>query len=251
MNTALPTLKDRLALRQRPSRPVVGYQRWNELLFLHWDFPAEVVQASLPPGLHVDTFDGRGYVGVVPFFMERIRPRFLPAVPGISWFLELNVRTYVFDDRGQPGVWFYSLDCNQALAVAIAQRFFHLPYWNAEMTARRVDHGIAYDCQRKGDERRASYQWTAGRTIGAATPGSLEFFLLERYLLFSTNAAGALFTGQVHHAPYQMREMQLHAQSTVPMTQAGFDARGEPASVLAAAKVDVEIFPLRRAATTS
>lgn len=248
---ALPSLTERLALRQRPLRPVVGYQRWNELLFLHWDFPPDLVQASLPPGLHVDTFDGRAYVGVVPFFMERIRPRFLPAVPGISWFLELNVRTYVFDDFGRPGVWFYSLDCNQALAVAIAQRFFHLPYRNSDMTARQAGDGIKYDCQRKGDERRACYRWTAGRTLGPATPGSLEFFLLERYLLFTTNASGALFTGQVHHAPYQMREVQLHAVSTVPLVQAGFDARAEPASVLAAAKVDVEIFGLRRAVPTS
>jgi hypothetical protein len=131
----IPTLNQRLAHRDKPSAFPVMRQRWSRLLFLHWPMEPDVIQATLPPGLTVDTFDGRAWIGVVPFFMERIRPVFCPPVPGISWFLELNVRTYVHNEQGNSGVWFYSLDCNQPLAVEIARRLFHLPYQHAEMKA--------------------------------------------------------------------------------------------------------------------
>ncbi len=244
---SIPQLEARLAPRQRPARSPVGYQRWNELLFLHWDFEPATVQASLPPGLYVDTFEGRAYVGVVPFFMERIRPRFLPPVPGISWFLELNVRTYVFDEQGRPGVWFYSLDCNQALAVALARRFFHLPYFHASMSARRSPSAIRYSCQRSGAQAIAEFEWEHTGASRQAEPHSLEFFLVERYLLFSTNAQGALFTGQVHHSPYQVHAPRLCNHSMLPMEQAGFHSSAQPASVLAAEAVNVEVFALESA----
>jgi uncharacterized protein len=109
------------------------YQQWRDLLFLHWEYSTATIQATLPDGLYVDTFDGKAYLGVVPFFMRNIRPRYLPTVPGISNFMELNLRTYVHDREGVPGVWFYSLDANQHLAVKIARRFFHLPYVFAHM----------------------------------------------------------------------------------------------------------------------
>jgi len=109
------------------------YQQWRDLLFLHWEYPAAAIQETLPEGLFVDTFGGTAYLGIVPFFMRNSRPRFLPAVPGLSNFMELNLRTYVYDRSGIPGVWFYSLDANQPLAVEIARRIFHLPYRHAKM----------------------------------------------------------------------------------------------------------------------
>lgn len=89
-----PTEAQRLVERQRPSGPVVLLQRWENLLFLHWRFEPEAVQATLPPGLTVDTHEGWAWVGVVPLFMRDVRPRFVPPVPLVSDFLELNVRTY-------------------------------------------------------------------------------------------------------------------------------------------------------------
>ncbi|MDP4593007.1 MAG: hydantoinase B/oxoprolinase family protein, partial [Beijerinckiaceae bacterium] len=119
----------------------VMFRQWRDLLFLHWEYPVEAIQATLPNGLFVDTFAGKAYLGVVPFFMQKIRPRFLPAVPGISDFMELNLRTYVHDKAGVPGVWFYSLDANQWMAVQIARRFFHLPYEYAKMKSSRTPEG--------------------------------------------------------------------------------------------------------------
>lgn len=162
------------------------YQQWRDLLFLHWEYSAAAIQATLPDGLFVDCFDGRAYLGVVPFFMQGIRPRFLPAVPGISSFMELNLRTYVHDRAGVPGVWFYSLDANQWLAVKIARRFFHLPYEYAVMESSRNGAGrIHYQSVRASEPdpaRRCVFDYAADADLPVAAPGSLEFFLVEHYL---------------------------------------------------------------------
>jgi len=242
-----PVLTDRLAVCGRPSSRPIGRQRWSDLLFAHWKMDAQAVQATLPPGLFVDTLDGEAYVGIVPFFMERVRPAWLPPLPWISWFLELNVRTYVHDADGQPGVWFYSLDCNQPLAVAVARRFFHLPYFHARMSAKRRDGAIQYHCQRRGETGEPwRYEWRPGTHAAPAEPGTLEFFLIERYVLFSSDREGQLHEGRVHHAPYRIHTPVVSALSTGPAHLAGFDLRGDPVSLLGAKSVDVSIFPLKR-----
>lgn len=245
-----PSIDQRLAARERPSSSMVGKQRWSELLFAHWKIDAPTVQATLPRGLFVDTFAGDAYIGVVPFFMQRVRPAWLPPLPWISWFLELNVRTYVHDENGNPGVWFYSLDCNQPIAVAIARHFFHLPYFHASMSAKRQAGVIRYQCQRQGEKGAPwCYEWTPGSQSTPAEPGSLEFFLIERYLLFSTNRKGHLMVGRVHHTPYRVHIPRVSEVSTGPAHLSGFDLKGAPLSLLAAESVDVSIFALEAART--
>ena len=108
-----PSLSNRLALRERPAdRGPVMFQKWRELLFLHWEVDPGEIQRTLPSGLQVDTYADKAYVGIVPFYMCEVRPRFCPSLPGLSNFLEINLRTYVYDERGVAGVWFYSLDAN-------------------------------------------------------------------------------------------------------------------------------------------
>ena len=107
--------------------------RWHDLLFAHWSFPKEDIAALLPQGLEVDAFDGKAWVAVVPFRMTDVAPRFVPAVPWLSAFPELNIRTYVSID-GKPGVWFFSLDATNPIAVRVARLAFHLPYMDAEMS---------------------------------------------------------------------------------------------------------------------
>ena len=241
-----PTLAQRCELRQRPNGHRVGRQRWNQLLFAHWVVDPRAVQATLPRGLYVDTFGGSAYLGIVPFAMERVRPAWLPPLPGLSWFLELNVRTYVHDASGQPGVWFYSLDCNQAIAVAIARRFFHLPYFHARMAASVRDGVIRYECQRRDEAARpCRYAWIPGATPTPVAPGSLDFFLVERYLLFAADPAGQLYSGRVHHAPYCVSAPEVSDFSVEPASLAGFRLDGAPASLLSALPVDVSIFPLK------
>ncbi len=240
-----PTEAQRADLRARPDGSFLGRQQWSQLLFAHWKIDPAIVQATLPRGLYVDTFARAAYLGIVPFAMERVRPAWLPALPWISWFLELNVRTYVHDARGRPGVWFYSLDCNRVLAVAIARRFFHLPYFRARMAASLFEGEIHYESQRRDENATASrYAWTPGVTSAPVAPGSLEFFLVERYLLFAADPAGRIYSGRVHHAPYRVSQPSLSEFSVEPARQAGFQLEGGPTSVLAALPVDVSIFPL-------
>ena len=248
-----PDLARRLASREEPAGRAVGYQRWNRLFFAHWRVPAGQVQASLPPGLHVDTHDGEAYLGVVPFFMERVRPAGLPPLPWLSWFPELNVRTYVHDDAGRPGVWFYSLDCSRGPAVALARRFFHLPYFHARMVSRRAGGVVrlASQLRREGDVP-CHFRWSefAGAGGARAEPGSLDFFLVERYTLFTADREGHLWSGRVRHAPYVVAVPEEAECSPAPARRAGFELEGPPASVLVAAPVDVEIFPLARVRAT-
>ncbi|MFN0129678.1 MAG: YqjF family protein [Verrucomicrobiales bacterium] len=252
-NPRAPGDSQRLAARTRPAGGAVMYQRWSDLLFLHWEYPAQAIQAKLPDGLFVDTFDGSAYLGVVPFFMRNIRPRFLPAVPRISNFMEMNLRTYVHDRAGVPGVWFYSLDANQWLAVKIARRFFHLPYEHAEMKSTRTAEGrIRYESQRTGARTsgmRCVFDYAPGAEVPQPAPGSLEFFLVERYRRYSSAPRG-LWRGAVFHEPYPLCRADVTAWDENLLPLDGFAPTGRaPDHVIMSRGVDVTIYPLERAAT--
>lgn len=247
--TAPPTLEQRLEVRRRPiGRSPVMYQSWRDLLFLHWELDPREIQDSLPPGLFVDTFGGKAYLGIVPFFMRSVRPRFLPAVPGISDFLETNVRTYVYDRCGRPGIWFYSLDANQPLAVRIARRWFGLPYFDAEMLASIEDGVIRYLCLRRGVERRFASELHCQPLdfLPSYAEDSLEFFLIERYLLFSHRGRKSrLHCGQVHHVPYPLRSADAPRTDRRLLKLAGFQpVEAQPAHIIFSTGVDVEVFGL-------
>jgi uncharacterized protein YqjF (DUF2071 family) len=219
-------------------------QRWERLAFLHWRWDAEAIQRTLPPGLFVDTFQGDAWLAIVPFFMRGVRPRFCPSVPGVSNFLELNVRTYVHDEHGRAGVWFYSLDCDQALAVWTARTFFHLPYQHARMQASISDGWIDYTCHRRGEAAESRFRYQLGDETHPAEPGSLEFFLAERYLLFSQTPRG-IRCGQVHHTPYPLADVKLETWSLEPLVEAGFaDPKRPPDHVIGSPGVDVRVYPL-------
>lgn len=129
-------LAAQLAAREPDGRrPVVMHHRWDSLLFLHWTVPAESIRKTLPSGLTVDTRNEKAYLGITVFFMQKVRLTGFPPFPWFSAFQELNVRTYVVDRAGVPGVWFYSLDCNQPLAVVGARASTGLPYFRAKMTS--------------------------------------------------------------------------------------------------------------------
>lgn len=248
-----PDELQRLAARARPPGSAVMYQRWSDLLFLHWEYPAAVIQATLPEGLFVDTHGGKAYLGVVPFFMQNIRPRFLPAVRGISNFMEMNLRTYVHDRSGVPGVWFYSLDANQWLAVKIARRFFHLPYEHAKMRAQRTAEGrIHYESLRTGARANGSrcvFDYAPGAEVPQPEPGSLEFFLVERYRLYSSSPDG-LRRGAVFHEPYPLCRADVTAWDENLLPLDGFAPTGSaPDHVIMSRGVDVTIFPLERVGT--
>jgi uncharacterized protein YqjF (DUF2071 family) len=118
------------------------YQSWGKLLFMHWQTPPEAIRRLIPGRLSIDTFDGKAWVGLTPFTIWDARPIFMPPMPWLSDFHELNVRTYVHLD-GVPGVWFFSLDANSKAAVIGARTFFHLPYFNAHISLDPRDNTVA------------------------------------------------------------------------------------------------------------
>jgi uncharacterized protein len=243
-----PTDQQRIDARKKPNSAVVMRQDWSHLLFLHWQASADVIQKRLPKGLFVDTFEGQAYLGVVPFFMEKIRPSYCPSVPGLSWFQELNLRTYVYDKHGRPGVWFFTLDCNQWLAVKIARNLFHLPYNHAKMTSELLSDQLVYTSKRSGDSINQVFLYPQNLTTQqVAKLGSLEFFLLERYRLFSQRKNGSIYEGRVHHQPYQYQHLDRTPQPTRLFSLCNFtEPETPPMSAIIAATVSVNIHPLKR-----
>ena len=186
-------------------------QEWRDLLFLHWVVPTDEIQKLLPPGLRVDTFEGAAYIGLVPFSMRNVRPVWSPSVPWLSHFHECNVRTYVVDERdGVPGVWFFSLDAANPVAVALARGLWKLPYFRAQMRlTRHGDGSIDYQTRRTGPKPLPADCRVSYVPIGeaqAARPGTREFFFAERYVLYASGTKGKLLRGRVHHTPIPFAE---------------------------------------------
>jgi uncharacterized protein YqjF (DUF2071 family) len=188
-----------------PTAPWIMTQTWHDLLFAHWPVDREGVAARLPAPFELDTFDGGAWLGVVAFEMTNVTPRIAPALPWISAFPEINVRTYV-RVRGDPGVYFFSLDAANPLAVGIARSVFHLPYYSASIDVGRCGDGtIEYRSQRRRGE--AGFHASYGPAGAATHPrqGSLEYFLTERYCLYATKGAKRVYRVDIHHAPWPLQ----------------------------------------------
>jgi uncharacterized protein YqjF (DUF2071 family) len=246
---------DRLAPSVRPFQRAVMRQKWRDLLFVHWPIEPQALRPLVPPQLELDLFDGTAYVGLVPFTMTGVRPVGLPAVAGISSFHETNVRTYVRLADCDPGVWFFNLEAASAIAVRLARWLFYLPYHYArmflehEVTAQPDEPAsILYAGTRHWPgPLPASYAVRArpeGR-IQPAEPGSLEHFLVERYILFA-NRKSRLYQGRVHHTPYPLQSAKVLSLDETLLAAAGIDRPDTPPLAHFARGVDVEVYPLRR-----
>lgn len=201
---------DRLAARKRPDGQPLMHQNWGKLLFMHWRIDKKLLRPLIPEALEIDTFDGTAWIAITPFNMWDIRalPPFIPPVPGFSSMHELNVRTYVHFDR-VPGVWFFSLDCNSAAAVLAARTFFFLPYYKAEIDLEQKGQTIDYSLTRT-DAPAAEFKasWKIGEKLPSSHPGSLEFFLTERYCLYS-ELNRELHRARIYHQPWPLQKATL------------------------------------------
>jgi uncharacterized protein YqjF (DUF2071 family) len=225
------------------------YQKWRSLLFLHWEVPAAAVRRLIPPGLELDLFEKRAYVGLVPFTMRAIRPVGLPAVPWLSRTHETNVRTYVHAGGRDPGVWFFSLDASNPVAVVLARSLFHLNYQRARMSLDRDAPGaIRYRSERLWPgpvPAAADVRCVPTGTPAPAPAGTLDHFLVERYLFYTTTRRGRVLQGRVHHAPYPVQGADVLALDESLVAAAGLSRPDGPPLVHFAGGVDVEIFSLR------
>jgi uncharacterized protein YqjF (DUF2071 family) len=190
-----------------PAGPWIMAQSWHDLLFAHWPVEAAALRQLIPPRLQIDTFDGQAWLAVVPFRMTGVRLRGTPSLPWLSAFPELNVRTYV-TSGGKPGVWFFSLDAANSLAVAIARAWFDLPYFRARMSCAEREGWIHYQSERIHRQAPAAVLEGRHRPIGDAfspQPGTLEHFLTERYCLYTTDARSQIICAEIHHQPWPLQ----------------------------------------------
>lgn len=235
---------DRLTPCRRPPRIALMHQQWRELAFLHWELPVEALRAVVPRSLSIDTFEGKAYLGLVPFTIRGIRPPGLPPLPWLSGFHEVNVRTYVHLRGQDPGVFFFSLDAARLLAVWGARWSYRLPYFHARMGFQIAgpEHTF-HSVRRKNPGAGCELRWSVHPgTPRTASPGSLEHFLLERYLLYAEKN-GRLSRAQVHHPPYPIQDATVAPVQEGLIAAAGL-VRPErpPDRIHASGGVDVEVF---------
>jgi uncharacterized protein YqjF (DUF2071 family) len=187
-----------------PRSPWVMTQTWHDLLFLHWPVDGRMLRERIPGGLELDLFDGQAYVAITPFHMTNLAPRGVPALPKLSSMPEVNVRTYV-TAKGVPGVYFFSLDAGTALAVGAARAMYFLPYFTAKMDVEWRGGWLHYHSRRSRHRGAAAELRGRYRSVGAAresAPGSLEYFLTERYCLYTVDDAFHLHRAEIHHGPW-------------------------------------------------
>ena len=241
---------DRIAPTLTPDQSVVMYQNWHHLLFLHWEVPPAELQSLLPPGLDLDTHEGKAYVGLIPFTMTGVRPVLLPPLPGVSSFHEVNVRTYVHRNGADPGIWFFSLDASSALAVEAARAAYHLPYFDAQI---EFDEGegplpeLAFTSHRT-DSRGATpahahirYAPVEG-PFGPSPVGTLEYFLVERYILYTADEQRDLYRARVHHQPYPLQRAEVRELDETLVWAAGIRRSGDAPLRHYAREVNVRIY---------
>ena len=198
-----------------PASPWVMTQTWNDLLFAHWPVAAATLREKIPNGFELDEFDGQAWLGIVPFHMTNVAPRGVPSLPWMSDFPELNVRTYV-RVHGDPGVYFFSLDAANPVAVGIARTMVHLPYFRATMKVEAQDGWIHYESRRSPSSGPRAEFVGRYRPAGDVLPpvkGTLEYFLTERYCLFNVDSSFHACRLDIHHPPWPLQA----AEAEVPV----------------------------------
>jgi uncharacterized protein YqjF (DUF2071 family) len=219
-------------------------QTWNDLLFAHWPVQTEALRPLIPSQLPLDTFNGQCWVAVAPFHMTRVRPRLVPAAPGISAFPELNVRTYV-SVGGKPGVYFFSLDAASRLAVWAARRTYRLPYFFARMEVSEQDGCFQYRSSRLGPQARLRARYRPTKPVQLRHPGTLEHWLTERYCLYTVSGS-SVFRAEIHHEQWPLQNAEALIEENTMARAAGI-ALPETAPLLHFAKrLEVLIWPLTK-----
>ena len=219
-------------------------QTWNDLLFAHWPVPAETLRPLVPSALQLDAFQGRCWLAVTPFHMTGVRLRGAPPIPGTSAFPEMNVRTYV-SFAGKPGIFFFSLDAGSLLASWAARLTYRLPYYDARMRVGNGNGWINYESHR-GNGARFRGKYRPLSDIRIRDKGTLEHWLTERYYLY-TVVRNSVFRAEIHHEPWPLQDAEAETSENTMARAAGIQLTEIPPLLHFSGKLDVLIWPLKRA----
>jgi uncharacterized protein YqjF (DUF2071 family) len=228
---------------RRQAGPPAGYQHWRRLFFAHWPVDRATLRPLVPQPLAIDEYEGSAYLSLTPFVVKAARPFGAPPALGLR-FLETNVRTYVRLPGGEPGVYFFSLDAASLLAVTGARVGLGLPYFWATGRERPLGSDVDYSLHRRGSGVGCHVRYRVGGYLGHAAPGTLDHFLIERYLLH-VRRGPSLWTVRVRHRPYPLYATRLLGLDDGLARAAGVRDLGQPARVHFAAGVDVAVCPPR------
>jgi uncharacterized protein len=232
-----------------PDAPWIMTQTWHDLLFAHWPVDASALTSKIPSGLELDTFEGQAWVGVVPFHITNLAPRMTPALPWISAFPELNVRSYGKYHGEKPGVFFFSLDAGNPVAVQVARTMFHLPYYSANMEVDPDDGLIRYRSRRTHTgaapaEFAGSYRPTG--PVFNARAGTLDYFLTERYCLYTVDSSFYAYRLEIHHPLWPLQRAQLTIDVNTMADAAGIRLPSQEPLLHFSKRQDMVGFPLTR-----
>jgi uncharacterized protein len=208
-------------------RPWIMEQVWSDLLFAHWQLPAESLAALVPSALSLDLWRGNAWLGIVPFDLARLRVRGLPPLPGMASFPELNVRTYVTMGSGPPGVYFFSLDAASLPAVLGARALFGLRYRHAAMDIRRDGTAVRYTSRRHREEARLDVEYRPLGPPAEAPAGTLDRWLTERHCLY-TRHLGRCWRMDIVHPPWQLQPAAARFHANTMASSLGLELAGAP-----------------------
>ena len=231
-----------------PARPWLMGQTWYSLLFAHWAVRPEALRPLIPQPLELDLRDGQAWLGVTPFVVGGLRLRGTPPLPWLSRFPELNVRTYV-DYGAHPGIYFFSLDAARLAAVAAARRAYRLPYFHAEMSARR---GRERFTTRASGSTRAGLRPNCGRATALRAPRSRSMMgrssggCAERYRLYVVDERGRALRADIHHPPWPLQPAGATIELNTMARPLGLDLVSDPL-LHYSARQDTLIWPLEAA----
>ena len=206
-----------------PEQPSVMTQTWNDLLFAHWPVDVETLRRKVPSPFEIDCFEGQAWIAIVPFHMTNVGVRAVPALPWVSAFPELNVRTYVRVGN-RPGVYFFSLDAASTFAVRTARTLLNLPYFMATMKVDLQGEEVSYESSRTESPSgvfTATYRPVA--PVFEPTAGTLEYFLTERYCLYNIDRLGRPYRLEIHHPPWSLQRAEATIVRNSMATANGFD----------------------------
>jgi uncharacterized protein YqjF (DUF2071 family) len=220
-----------------PDRPWLLTQSWHDLLFAHWPLDPDVLRGRVPASLPLDLFDGRAWIGVIPFHMTNVAPRGV-TLPGLSAFAELNVRTYVTLD-GKPGVFFFSLDAASTLAVIGARTLFNLPYYRATMAVQAGTQRVSYRSRRRRGAAEFAASYGPVDAAAPAEPGTLEYHLTERYCLYALSRGGEPRRLEIHHRRWPLHVADARIAVNTMAQPIGIDLPASPPLLHFAKRVDV------------